>query len=273
MNTEFSVLITVYAKERPDFFDTALHSIFDQTVPPTEVVLVKDGPLTPELEKVIEKYGSLYLDNLKIVALPENRGSGFASNKGMEYCSHELVARMDSDDISIPTRFEELLKVFADHPELDVVGSWIEEFSENPEVVDSVKSVPEYDAEIKRFAKSRNPMNHISVMFRNSAVTATGGYRDLRFCQDYDLWVRLIISGAKFYNIQKSLALCRTGDGLFKRRGTWYYIRKEIKLLYEFHKMGLYGYPFFLRNVLIRFAVRLMPNGMRTFFYRKFLRR
>jgi glycosyltransferase involved in cell wall biosynthesis len=222
---------------------------------------------------VVEKYDLLYPGCMKIVALTENRGAGFAANEGMKYCTHELVARMDSDDISIPTRFEEQLKVFADHPELAVVGGWIEEFTENPEIIDSVKSVPEYDHEIKYFSKSRNPINHISAMFRKSAVMAVGGYRDMRFCQDYDLWVRLIMNGAKFYNVQKSLAICRTGDGLFKRRGKWSYVKKDINLFYSFYKMGLYSYPVFLRNILVRFSVRLMPNRMRTFVYKTFLRK
>jgi len=272
MKSEFSVLTTVYAKERPEFFDLALRSIFDQTVPPSEVVLVKDGPLSIDLDSVIDAYRSLYPDILKIVTLPENKGSGYAANIGLKYCSHEFVARMDSDDISKQTRFEKQLKIFAQHPELAVVGGWVAEFAENPETIDSIRVLPENDSEIKRFAKSRCPISQPSVMFRKSAVIGVGGYRDWRFGEDYDLWARLIVSGAKFYNIPENLVLQRTGNGLFARRGGWSYAKKEAQLLYGLYKMGLYGFPSFLRNIIIRTTVRLVPNSLRTLLYKTFLR-
>jgi GT2 family glycosyltransferase len=180
---------------------------------------------------------------------------------------------MDSDDISKPTRFEHQLKVLSENPEVAVVGSWVEEFSKNPEIVDGVRGVPEHDDEIKRYAKSRNPVNQPSVVFRKSAVMGVGNYRNLYLYEDYDLWVRLILNGARFYNIPRCLVSQRNGAGLYARRGGWNYAIKEMKFLYGFHKMGLYGFPFFLRNVFIRTSVRLIPTGTRAFFYKSFLRR
>ncbi len=272
MEKKFSVLMAVYAKECPDFFDTALGAVFDQTVRPAEVVLVEDGPLTPELEAVVEKYKLQYPQQLRVVVLPVHKGIGFAANVGLEQCTHELIARADSDDISKPTRFEEQLNAFAGDPDLAVVGNWVDRFSTNPSILDGTRVFPEYDNQIKRLAKSSCPMAQATVMFRKSAVMEAGGYRDLRFGEDYDLWVRLILNGAKFYNIPQSLILYRTGGGVFARRGGWSYAVNEVKLLRGFYNMGFCSYPLFLRNVLTRLPVRLMPNWLRAMFYRVVLK-
>lgn len=170
----FSVLLSIYRKEQIDYLCQSLDSVFAQTLPPDEVVLVKDGSLTSELDSVISEYERLH-PSLKVV--PQNVGLGRALNEGLKHCSHELVARMDTDDIAKPERFERQIKVFEEHPELDLVGAWIDEFECTSQHVLSVRRVPETSEQILAYCKSRCPVNHPVVMFRKSAVQTGGGYQ------------------------------------------------------------------------------------------------
>ena len=170
----FSVLISVYNKENSLSLRQSLTSVFRQKLPPTEVVLLKDGPLTEELDKVIAEYVMRYPE-LKIVSLPVNQGLGKALNEGLKHCSYDLVARMDTDDIAKPDRFEKQIRVFQEHPELDVVGAWIDEFEETTSNIISTRKLPEVHYDIWQFAKKRNPENHPVIMFRKQAVLAAGG--------------------------------------------------------------------------------------------------
>ena len=159
---EFSVLISVYAREQSDYLRSALHSVFEQTVPPTEVVLVEDGPLTTELEAVITDFCEKY-NTLKIVKLAKNMGLGNALNIGLSACTYDLVARMDSDDLSLPNRFEAQLKVFEENPEVSVVGGWISEFDNDPQSIISYRKLPQTDRELRRMCQLKNPLNHGSI--------------------------------------------------------------------------------------------------------------
>ena len=159
---EFSVLISVYAREQSDYLRSALHSVFEQTVPPTEVVLVEDGPLTTELEAVITDFCEKY-NTLKIVRLAKNMGLGNALNIGLSACTYDLVARMDSDDLSLPNRFEAQLKVFEENPEVSVVGGWISEFDNDPQSIISYRKLPQTDRELRRMCQLKNPLNHGSI--------------------------------------------------------------------------------------------------------------
>ena len=165
----FSVLLSIYYKERPDFLRQSLDSLFSQTLLPTEVVLVKDGPLTKTLDIIIEEYSKRYLQ-LKIVSLSVNQGLGKALNEGLKYCSYDLVVRMDTDDIAKPNRFEKQLKAFNNQSDIDIVSSWIDEFEGDTNHILSIRKLPEYHKEIYKFAKKRNPINHPAVMFRKSSV-------------------------------------------------------------------------------------------------------
>ena len=159
---EFSVLISVYAREQSDYLRSALHSVFEQTVPPTEVVLVEDGPLTTELEAVITDFCEKY-NTLKIVRLAKNMGLGNALNIGLSACTYDLVARMDSDDLSLANRFEAQLKVFEENPEVSVVGGWISEFDNDPQSIISYRKLPQTDRELRRMCQLKNPLNHGSI--------------------------------------------------------------------------------------------------------------
>ena len=234
MLSQFSVLLSLYYKERPDFLYQSLASIFDQTVIPAEVVLVKDGPLTEELEKVVLGYQQRY-SSLKIIPLSQNQGLGRALNEGLKHCSYELVARMDTDDIAKPNRFEKQIRVFQQNSNIDICSAWIEEFEGDWHNVISIRMLPETHDEIAYYAQSRCPINHPVVMFKKSAVIRAGGYQHFPLFEDYFLWLRMLKNGAKFHNIQDSLLYFRTSSEMFKRRGGWKYAMDE----YRFQKMML----------------------------------
>lgn len=268
----FSVLLSLYIKENPVFLRQSLDSIFHQTLLPDEVILVEDGPLTPELEQVVSDYSTRY-PILKVVPLSKNQGLGKALNEGLKHCSYDLVARMDTDDIAKPDRFRRQMEVFEAHPEIDVCGAWIDEFEGDVNQVLSTRKLPEHQEEIVAYALSRNPVNHPVVMFRKSAVIAAGGYQHFPLFEDYYLWLRMLKNGAKFYNIPESLLFFRTSSDMFKRRGGWKYAKDELRFLAMMRKMGMIGWGRFAMNVIIRFPMRVMPNSVRGFLYKKALRR
>ena len=241
---EFSVLISVYAREQSDYLRSALHSVFEQTVPPTEVVLVEDGPLTTELEAVITDFCEKY-NTLKIVRLAKNMGLGNALNIGLSACTYDLVARMDSDDLSLPNRFEAQLTVFEENPE---------------------------DRELRRMCQLKTPLNHMTVMFSKKEVLDAGGYQHFYLFEDYWLWARMIKNGVKLYNVQDVLVNVRGGSAMSARRGGWKYAKSEIRFQRKILQMGLISLHVFLRNVCVRFCVRMMPNGLRSLVYEKVLR-
>lgn len=269
----FSVLLSVYYRESPIYFTQSLNSVFSQTRPPSEVVLVQDGPLTKELDSVITSFISQYPSILKVVKLSTNQGLGKALNEGLKYCSYDFVARMDTDDIAKPCRFERQLDVFERNCNIDVVGSWLEEFEGNINNVLSTRKLPELHKDIYEFAKSRNPINHPVVMFRKDAVWAVGGYQHFPFFEDYFLWVRLLMNRAQFYNIQDSLLYFRLSSDMFKRRGGWKYAMDEIYFQNAIRKMGFISLWQFIKNVFIRFVARIIPNSVRATLYKKLLRK
>ena len=268
----FSALLSLYKKEHPSQLRQSLNSLFSQTLLPDEIILVKDGPLTPELDTIVSDYAARY-PFLKVVPLPQNQGLGKALNEGLKHCSYDLVARMDTDDIAKPERFERQIKVFEEHPELDLVGAWIDEFEGTPQHILSVRRVSETSEEIREYCKKRCPVNHPVVMFRKSAVQAAGSYQHFPLFEDYYLWVRMLRNGAKFYNIQESLLFFRTSPDMFKRRGGLKYAMDELRFQSMMRKMGMIGWKRFVLNVSIRFPARIIPNSLRGFFYKKLMRK
>ena len=267
----FSVLLSVYAKEHPAFLEKSLDSIFAQSLLPTEVILVEDGPLTPELDAVVANFQRQYAI-LKVIVLAQNQGLGKALNEGLKHCSYELVARMDTDDIAKPNRFAKQVAVFKKNPDIDVVSAWVEEFEENVGAVSFVRKIPEYDSEIREYAKFRNPVNHPVVMFKKSAVEAAGGYQHFPLFEDYYLWIRMLNNGAKFYNIQESLLFFRLSPDMFKRRGGWKYAMDELRFQRMLKRVHFISSFIYIQNVVIRFTMRIIPNGWRSFLYKRLLR-
>lgn len=269
MQMPFSVLLSIYNKENPNFLKQALDSVFNQSLPPLEVVLVKDGPLTQELDQVIEVYLQKY-PILKIIVLEKNRGLGFALNEGLKYCSYDWVARMDTDDICFFNRFEEQFKIVKKYPEVSFIGSTVAEFVDNPDHVTSYRKLPEKNENIQVYAKKRCPLNHPTVLYRKQLILELGGYGI--FPEDYHLWVRAIINGHKFYNIQEPLLYFRISSDTFKRRGGYKYLKIDLKHQKEFYQMGFISFSEYLYNCMNRIVVRSMPLALRQIIYRKILR-
>lgn len=265
----FSVLLSVYYKENPLFLEQSLESVFSQTLLPKEVVLVKDGPLTSELNQVIVKFQKQY-PCLKIIELNENKGLGYALNEGLKYCSYDWVARMDTDDICYSNRFEEQFSLIQEYPQVSFVGSLISEFEDTIDNIVSYRVLPEKHEDILLYAKTRCPLNHPTVIFRKQAVLDLGGYG--HFPEDYHLWVRALMNGYKFYNVQKPLLYFRVNLDTIRRRGGLSYAKIEIKHQREFYKMGFLTYLEYIKNSFVRSFVRLMPLYLRYKVYFKFLR-
>ena len=262
--------MSVYAKEKSEFLSEALDSIISQTVVPDEIVLVEDGPLPIGLTAVIEKYKEVA--NIISVKLQKNVGLGIALNKGLEACSYELVARMDSDDICHKNRFEKQLDFMHKKPDVDICSSWMEEFEYDISNIKALKKVPESHWQIANYIGSRNPMNHPAVMFKKSKVLNSGGYKHFPLFEDWFLWVRMFIKGAKFANIQESLLYFRTSSQLYKRRGGWSYALGSARFQWTLHKLGIISSISAITSSIIRVLVCLMPNKLREVMYNKFLR-
>lgn len=267
----FSVLMSLYAKEQPEFLRLSLNSVFNQTLRPDEVILVKDGPLADELDAVVGEFQTVY-PTLKIITLPVNGGLGRALDEGLKYCSNELVARMDTDDICFPDRFEKQVKFMTMHPEVDIISAWIEEFEGDVANIRSIKKLPETHEELSSYIKSRNPLNHPAVMFRKSVVEHVGGYKHFPLFEDYYLWARMFVNGARFANIQEPLLHFRTSPEMFRRRGGWRYARDAVKFQFKLHRLGLISVFAALKSSIIRGGIYLMPNSVRAWIYTKLLR-
>lgn len=270
---DFSVAISVYKNDEPKNFDRALESITSlQTVKPTEIVLIVDGTVSDEINKMIAKYEGLY-PIFNTIRLPKNGGLGNALRIAIENTNCELVARMDSDDVAMPNRFEEQLKMFANDSELDIVGGNISEFIGKEDDVVSYRKVPESDAEIKNYMKTRCPFNHVTVMYKKSAVLKAGGYMDLFWNEDYYLWIRMQLTGAKFANTGTTLVNVRIGKDMYARRGGKKYFKSEEYLQKYMLKHKMIGYPRYISNVTKRLIVqRCLPNRLRGWVFRKFAR-
>lgn len=268
----FSVLMSLYIKERPEYLRPSLDSVFNQTVTPDEVVIVEDGHLTTELYSVLDEYEKRY-PQLKRIPLTTNSGLGNALNIGLKHCSNEFVARMDTDDISVPDRFEKQLRIFKYYPLAEIVSSWIDEFIDSPDNIISTRKIPQYPYEIFKYGKTRCPINHPVVMFRKSTVLFAGNYQPFPLFEDYYLWVRLLMNGAKFYNIQESLLRFRTSPDMYKRRGGLRHALTEVRFQNHIRKLGFLSFGRFISNITIRFIARIMPNGCRMFIYRNMLRK
>jgi len=275
MDYTFSVLLSVYQKEKAEYLKEAIESVyFNQILKPNEIILVEDGLLTEKLYSTIAELKLKIGKNiLKTVKLEKNMGLGNALRIGIEKCSNELVARMDTDDIAYPNRFEEQINYFKNYPETDVLGSFMSEFVDNIENIICIKDAPNNSIDMKKYMKLRDPVNHPSVMFKKSKVLEAGNYKEIFLNEDSYLWGRMLSKGFIFRNIQKPLIYFRTTDDTYKRRGGWKYIKAEYGLQKEFLKLGIINKLEFLRNITLKNVIRLVPNKLRKFIYLKVLRK
>ena len=273
MYENYSVLMSVYIKEKPEFLRESMQSIYDQTIPTDDFILICDGPLTEELNDVIEEMHNKFQNRLRVHRLNNNVGLGNALNVGVRLCKNELVARMDSDDISKSFRCEQQINKFKEFSELAIVSATIEEFGESPEKLDNKKILPETHEQILEYAKHRNPFNHPCVMYKKSSVIQAGGYQDFYLLEDYYLWIRMLLRGLKGYNIQETLLLMRTGAGLYNRRSGGKYALSQMKLFRYMYKNNFISFYQCIVSIITRGIVALIPNKARVFIYQHFLRK
>lgn len=272
MNNRFSVCMSVYKNDNADDLITAVRSVVRQTCKPFEIILVQDGPVPQCISDAINSLAG-EIPFLKLVRLAENVGHAGARKAAMDAASTELIAVMDSDDISIETRFERQLQIFDAHPEISVVGGLIHEFIGDVSNVVGERFVPQNDKDIKQYLKSRCPMNLVTVMYRKTDIENVGGFMDWYCEEDYYLWIRLALKGYQFYNIQENLVNVRVGNEMYRRRGGWRYFKSEALLQRYMLSNGVISLPRYIYNTLGRFAVQVaMPNNLRSFIFQKLFR-
>lgn len=268
---KFTVCMSVYKKSKPDEFLAAFNSIIHQTAPPNEIILVIDGPISKELESEIDSLRSN--ESLKIIKLLENKGLGNALRIGVENASNDLIARMDSDDISLSNRFELQLNYFIQHSNTDVLGGQVTEFIDTPDHIIGKRIVPLNNKEIYAYMKKRCAMNHPSVMFRKEAVIYAGNYQDWFLNEDYYLWIRMMSNKCKFANLDQILVNLRVSNGLYERRGGWSYFKSEAGIQVLLHKYHFISWFREIYNIFLRLIIQiLLPNRVRAFIYQTLLR-
>lgn len=271
---KYSVLMSLYIKEKPEYLDIAIKSMIDQSLRPDEIVIVKDGPITIELQNVLTKYKVKYPELMNVIGYEENKGLGYALNFGLKHCRNELVARMDTDDISKLDRCEKQVKKFQENPNLSIVGAWIDEFYDSPEDIVSTRKVPRDFKEIYEFAKRRSAFNHPVVMYKRDKVLKQGGYNDLlRRNQDVDLFGRMLFLGNIAENIPESLLYFRLNDKLAKRRKSWENTKSYIKTVKQLKKMGYSSFKDYIIVFIAQVGVFIMPIKIQIWVYKMFLRK
>lgn len=272
IDSQYSVLMSVYYKEKAEFLKQAMDSMWSQTLVANDFVLVCDGPLTAELNSVIIEMEQKHPDVLQVIRLERRRGLGNALNNGIQYCRNELIARMDSDDISRPERCERQMTVFKNDPEISIVSGVVEEFSSSTDKIESRRVPPETQEQIMRFAKNRNPFNHPCVMYRKSAVEIAGGYKDYYLLEDYSLWIRMLQKGAIGYNIQQPLLWMRAGTNMYKRRAGWKYAKSQKELFKFMKDTGFITGSQYIKSVIMRTLSSIAPNSFRKYMFKSVMR-
>jgi hypothetical protein len=264
---QFSVLLPVWAGDRPDHLAEAFRSTVDaQTRRPDEVVIVRDGPVPAALAAALAELADTSPVPVKLVELDRNVGLGMALDAGLANCAHDVVARMDADDISLPHRFAVQLPVIEGGA--DIVGSGLLEFGEHGGDVVGTRTPPIRPEDIRERARFADPFNHPTVVYRRSKVRAAGGYTDFALMEDYLLWAKMIVAGARVANVAEPLVQYRVGAGAYARRGGWRQLRAELALQRRFRRLRFTTRGQFLRNVVVRGGYRLVPERVRRIAYR-----
>lgn len=269
----FSVCMSVYHGDNATFFKQSIDSLLSQTRKPDEIVLVVDGPVGDDINKVISDFEKS-CDYFRVIRLEKNSGHAIARQTGLDAAKYEYIAIMDSDDIAVADRFEKQMNFLESHLEVDALGGQIDEFIGEPSNVVGTRIVPLTDIEIKDYLKSRCPMNLVTVMLKKESVQKAGGYIDWYSEEDYYLWVRMVEQGMKFTNLPDNLVNVRVGEEMYQRRGGMRYFKSEARLQKYMYKHGIISLPRYLYNVTGRFAVQVaMPNKVRGFVFQKMFRK
>lgn len=255
----FSVLMSLYKKENPKYFEQCMDSIFKQSLQSKNIIIVHDGPLTERLYQVLDKWKILL--PITEVILQQNVGLGEALNAGLGHCKYDLVARVDTDDINLPNRFDIQYSHMINNPNVALCGSHISEFDENPENIISKRLVP-IGEELNKTIFHRNPFNHMTVMFRKSAVLDAGGYQHLRFMEDYFLWIRMYLKGYQLHNLDAVFVNARIGNGMLERRKGSEYYKSELTFMNYLLKENIPNKPKVIGTFLVRSHLRLLPSSV-----------
>ena len=268
---KFSVLMSVYAKESPLFLKEALESLRNQTLPAAEIVIVKDGSIGEALESVLTEYAGCL--PLKTVGYEKNRGLGYALAFGLQHCRYDWVARMDSDDIAVENRFENQTAFLSQHSGIDLLGCATMEFSDTISDSRQGRILPCRHEEIVSFLKKRNAFNHMTVFFRKQTALSAGNYREMPGFEDYDLWVRMVVNGARTANLPEPLVYARTGNDMIGRRIGWRYAKSEFRFYKKLRELNFLTFGEFVKIIFIRIPLRLLPKKILTVIYKKVLRK
>ena len=258
--------MSVYAAEKPIFLEESIKSVLSQTIPTDDFVIVCDGPLTPDLYSILDKYQ----DKLHIIKSPVNEGLGKALSKGLIECKNNIVARMDSDDISFPNRMEKQLSAFEKNPDISLISGTVVEFSESTSNIRGKREVPQTPEEIRKFSRKRNPFNHPSIMFRKDAVDKAGGYNeDYHLFEDYYLWIRMLMNGCHGINLQDNLVYMRVDDNTMLRRGGLSYAKDMLSFHNWMRKSKWSSLGDFVTGALPHAIVCILPKGIRKAVYKR----
>ncbi|MHB8398576.1 MAG: glycosyltransferase [Candidatus Limnocylindrales bacterium] len=264
-----SALISTYAGERADRLNAALLSIATQTLPPRQLVIVCDGPIGPDQERTIEEVAARHGEiDWRVVRLSTNVGLGPALNAGLAECREPYVARMDSDDVSVPDRLAAQWTFLRSHPEVDLLAGWQAEFYDDPERVLRIKTTPEGHDAIVRSLIWRCVISHPTIMFRREAVSKLGGYRPIRFLEDYDLYMRLIAGGGHIHALQRPLVKVRTSPSQYRRRGGVAHLKSELRFRRDCYQRGNLTFIEFAASLGAYSVFRMMPASLRLASYR-----
>lgn len=271
MEQKFSVLLNIYAKDKPTWIKQALDSVLTNSVRPTEVVIMVDGPVGKEIQAVLDEVAK---DNtVRVLSHPVNIGRGAALGYAVPKCTYDLIALMDADDVSRKDRFEKQLAAFASNPDLSIVGGQIQEVEAESFAHLSKRTVPLTHSEIKQYLKTRMPFNNVTVMFKKAAVLEAGNYKAFGTVEDYYMWARVMAKGKIAQNVPDVLVDVRVGKEMYNRRSGWNYFHMNKMLFDEMRKLGLLSFKDYYYTLSVRFVVQvLMPNWLRSFFYKKALR-
>lgn len=270
-----SVCTSVYKNDKPEFVRVALDSMLvNQSVKPTEIVLVQDGPVPDGLSLLLSEYETKYPEVMHVIRLEQNGGLGNALRLGVDNARYDIIARMDSDDICLPDRFEKQLAYLEAHPECDIVGGQMTEFIDTPDNIVGRREVPLSNEDIYAFMKSRCALNHVTVMFRKEAVLKAGNYQDWFWNEDYYLWVRMMMAGCRFANIPDVAVNVRSGADQYARRGGKKYFDSEIGIKKLMLEKGMITRKEYFINYIQRFIIQLiLPNSVRGWVFRTFARK
>ena len=274
MSLQFSVITSVYKNDKPEYIRVALDSLLvQQTVKPDEIVLVQDGSVSHETSRLLLEYKDNYGEKLNVIKLTQNKGLGNALMLGVENAKYDIVARMDSDDICAPDRFEKQIAYLESHPECDIVGGQITEFIDTPDNIVGKREVPCDNEAIYHYMRSRCALNHPTVMFKKKTVLDAGNYQDWFWNEDYYMWIRMMEQGCVFANLPDVLVNMRSGLDQYGRRGGKKYFDSEIGIKKLMLEKGMISRKEYIINYIQRFIIQLLlPNSVRGWVFRTFAR-